>query len=435
MTAIATLRGRRLVAEVKARAEAYASVDVDVASTQLALLNRQWNLTITEVPFYRDLVAQGRLPDRFQSIAQYREVVPLTTRERVQQDGDRMSSSRAPADMYRVTGGTTAEPVQLPTWQAEHVHARSDMWLGRSWFGVEPSSRLFLLWGHSHQLGTGLSGAVQRVKRQIADRVLGYCRVSAYDLSPEALRRAADRLVDFRPDWMLGYSVALDMFARVNAERADLLRSAGLRLVVATSESFPDGGSEERLRSLLGCPVAMEYGAVETGVIAHTHPEGGYRVFWRTHLVELLEDDSIAVTSLHPRCFPLVRYHLSDEVVTDPSERSAPHGLTRLRDVRGRCNDYVELPGGERAHSELFAHVLRDIDGVLAYQVAARPGRCPEIHYMAADELGEQTRRRILERLVKTHAVLSGTDFRRVASLTRTVAGKTPLVLHPEKRP
>jgi hypothetical protein len=56
-------------------------------------------------------------------------------------------------------------------------------------------------------------------------------------------------------------------------------RGLGLRPVVGTAESFLAPESADLIEGLFGCPVGMEYRAVETGVLAHTHPDGGFRFF------------------------------------------------------------------------------------------------------------------------------------------------------------
>ena len=80
--------------------------------------------------------------------------------------------------------------------------------------------------GHRHLFGSGLAGHLLRAKRHLYDQLVGYRRFSAYDLQPAALSRAADRLLAFRPDEVIGYSVALTC-SLSNADRRLNWRSAG----------------------------------------------------------------------------------------------------------------------------------------------------------------------------------------------------------------
>ena len=73
--------------------------------------------------------------------------------------------------------------------------------------------------GLTTPLGTGVAGAMRARLRELTDWMLGYERVSAYDLRPEMLRRAGDRLLRHRPDYVIGYAVALDLLAQANADQ------------------------------------------------------------------------------------------------------------------------------------------------------------------------------------------------------------------------
>jgi phenylacetate-coenzyme A ligase PaaK-like adenylate-forming protein len=430
MTCVGRLRERSLWPGIEAAAAFYAEHDDPARrrAWQLEALNREWSRITAEIPYYRELVAEG-VPRRFESLEAFVEAVPATTRERVHREGARMASSAPAPDFQRMTGGSTAEPVQLPAWNREQEEAQPETWLGRTWYGVRPSSRLFMLWGHAHLLGTGRRGWINARRREVSDWLLGYRRFSAYDLSDAKLREAARALAAFRPDWMLGYSVALDRFARANADAGDALRATGLEMVVGTAESFPAEDSAARLEALFAAPVAMEYGCVEAGLLAHTHPDGGYRVFWGGHLLEVEPGTpgrgAVRVTSLRPRCFPLVRYELGDDLEFAPGADTAP-GFDRFERVAGRCNDFVVLGDGAVIHSEVFSHAVRPSAGVDGYQVVQRDGMLCLRLVATLDAAGEAA---IQQRLARIHPELGAMRIERVDRLEQTVAGKTRMIV------
>jgi phenylacetate-CoA ligase len=308
------------------------------------------------------------------------------------------------------------------------------MWLGRSWYGVSPASRLFLLWGHSHLLGAGIKGWLNARKRMVLDRMLGYFRFSAYDLRPEVLGRAALKLIRFKPDYLIGYSIALDLFASANTSLREELRALGMKMAVGAAEGFPSSESEARLGDLFGCPIAMEYGAVETGLMAHTHPSGGYRVYWRTYFMEAerrcpeSHNMTVRITNLYPRCTPLVRYEIGDEIETWEHKEERILGLESFKRVVGRCNDYVLLEDGARIHSEAFTHAVRACPVIGSYQVV-QSGTHLCIRYTSDVPLNGSHISQIRERLGKIHLALGRMEFERVDRLMQTVAGKTRMVI------
>lgn len=433
---VATFRNHQLSRGIRSRLADYSIPDErQNRSHQLELWNREWQRLVNNVPHYRDLFLSKSMPSRFSCWEEFIDTVPPTSRTIVKNHAKTMISNEHPPESMRITGGSTAEPIQIPAWNSETAFTRYDMWLGRSWYGITPASRLFLLWGHSHLLGSGRKGRINAFRREIYDSLLGYYRCSAYDLQPTALRKAGEELVKFRPEYILGYSVALDNFARVNRDLTDMFRDIGVRAVIATAESFPADDSISSLQHLFGCPVAMEYGAVETRLIAHSVPEGGYQVFWCSYFVEaermnILNSRSykVRVTSLYPRCFPLVRYEIGDEIelLTSATDHSFP--VMRFHKVFGRCNDYIELEDGSVIHSEAFSHAVRWCPNITGYQVVQnREG--VRIDYTANSEMPAQTLSEIRRKLSIIHPLLRCIGLKRVERLEQTIAGKTLMVL------
>jgi phenylacetate-CoA ligase len=268
----------------------------------------------------------------------------------------------------------------------------------------------------------------------VKDYVLGYYRFSAYDLSEAAMRCAGDELLKFRPDYVIGYAVALDALERANANRAERFNDLGIKLIIGAAERFPRDDSRSRMAKTFGCPVAMEYGSVETSLIAHEHPSGGYNVFWANYFIEaqpLSSNSSLAkilVTSLFPRCFPLVRYDVGDEIVLDAPAKLPLNSLRRFANVRGRCNDRVTLTDGTVVHSEAFTHAIRECADVTGYQIVVTDGR-PTIYFTSLAP-GKVNVADIRRRLSIVHHELAQLDVVHVPRLKQTMAGKTPMIVH-----
>ena len=426
------IRDRFLRRSIQERAELYADPpDAGaIAARQLGLWNREWARILREVPFYAALKTKNNLPDSFTSWDQFLSSVPVTTRPQVQGASNGRSSTVAPPNHWRITGGSTAQPVQLAAWNSEFDHTRPDTWLGRYWYGVLPADRQFTIWGHSHLLGTGLRGFLNARKRELFDLLLHYRRFSAYDLGFENMRRAAESLLQFSPRYLVGYSVALDAFARANRDLAAPMRALGLKVVIGAAERFPFDDSEQLLGNLFGCQIAMEYGSVETGLIAHTVPDGRYQTFWNTYFVEAQPAGpgsaaTIRVTSLYPRCFPLVRYELGDEIELEDSRL---HPVLRFRRVIGRCNDYLLLPTGEHIHSEAITHAVRSSGGVTGYQVIQQPSHI-RLCLTAPGQLPAECIAEIQRRLKVVHPLLAEVTIQQCGHLKHTIVGKHPMVI------
>lgn len=395
---------------------------------QLDKFNDQWQFIYRNVPYFQRSEIGKYLPQCFSSWDEFKESMPVMDRKTLQNRCQALTNRMRPPDFWSATGGSTAEPVQIPTWKSERGFTAMDLWYGRSWFGVAPSDKLFLIWGHSHLLGSGARGWVNGIERRLKDALLGYYRYSAYDLSERGLREAAKALLEFQPAYVLGYAVALDRFARVNQDYTESFYKVGLKVAIATAESFPRPDSAGLIAQVLGCPVVMEYGAVETGPIAHQTLAGKYQVFWRHHFLEGHESEylpgayEILVTSLYPRCLPLIRYRVGDLISADSSDGDFGQGFEA---VTGRCNDLMVLRSGAVVHSEAFSHAVREISSILCFQVTESVNRDITLQYVAAEPLKQDEVVGIRDRLKKIHSELAGIRIARVESLEQTIAGKS----------
>lgn len=395
---------------------------------QLHQFNEQWQSIRRTVPYFEHLEKERHLPERFSSWQELKELMPILDRKTVQNRREALTSQVRGPDSWRTTGGSTAEPLQIPAWDSEREFNAKDLWYGRSWFGVVPSDKLFLIWGHSHLLGAGVRGWINGSKRRLGDALFGYYRYSAYDLSQGGLRKAAESLVRFQPAYVLGYAAALDRFARVNEDQKEAFHRLRLKVAIATAECFPRPDSAALVADVLGCPVVMEYGAVETGPIAHQHPDGQYRVFWRHYFLEGRVSEhfpgayEVLVTSLYPRCLPLIRYELGDLIYAGAKDGNF---VREFLAVTGRCNDLVALPDGSVVHSEAFSHVVKDLSSILDFQVIQSAGGEIALNYVGQRSLAVQELEEIRRRLYKINPELARIRILKVESLGQTIAGKT----------
>jgi phenylacetate-CoA ligase len=241
-------------------------------------------------------------------------------------------------------------------------------------------------------------------------------------------------LLKFRPAWVMGYSVALDQFARSNVDLANELRAINLKAAIATGESFPRSDSVERIAELFGCRVAMEYGAVESGPIAHQRKNGRFQVFWRHWFMEgepsrnVPGTFEIFLTSLYPRKFPLMRYQIGDLISDDPNATNFDQTFSR---VIGRCNDYIELAEGANIHSEAFTHAVKECESVARFQVIQNGSGKIFFRYVATTN-DRSIENEIRRRLSIVHPALSKIEFEKVSSLPLTIAGKTRTIFKEE---
>lgn len=402
----------------------------DAAALQLRLLNQTWCEAADSIPFYQQLAQDIDRPNGFSSLKDYADSLPPAVRSDFQSNQDR-SSTRY--DSVRTTGGSTGQPVQFPTWKAEYEHAREVVRVGRHWNDLNAWDSCTLIWGHSHLLGHGLRGVLRGAERQIKDTLLGYSRVSAYDLSPTKLASLCSAIAGSRSTYLIGYSCALDRVARHFLETD--ARNLKCKVVIATAEALPFDDSQKVIERAFNAPLAMEYGAVETGAIAYTRPHEGYHVFWWKYLLEAVPaseaKSDILVTALYPRATPLFRYRIGDFISGAIRYSEDQTSVLSFERVLGRSNALVRLPSGRQLHSEVATHIFRGVSQIRHYQLWCYNDRV-EGRYVAARDLSIDETNEIVRLATKIdpeygHCLqLKPTEL---SSLHQSVSGKYPFVV------
>jgi phenylacetate-CoA ligase len=407
----------------------------DIYSRQLINLNEQWRKASREIPYYVKLKKERALPDRFHDLEEYARLVPIMTKNQSRGEELQTSYPSPPPDRYRVSGGSTAEPVRMPAWKAESRRSDLNSWLGRSWSGVGPSDRILFYWGERQRLGQGFRSRIDRRWRWIKDMVQNYRRIPCFDLTDEAVRRAGRALLKQRPDCIIGYAYALDRLARVNGDRAGEFGKLNIKCAFGTSEVFPFGDSAKTIADTFSTTVGMAYGAAEVGILAYTTPEDGFRVFWKDYLLELCDDGlgmhQAIVTSLYHRSTPLFRYALGD--LLEPGQNPTLAGdrsILTFGGVLGRSDKPVLLPGGRKLHVAVVDFTIMDQEKVTGYQFLCRDKEI-ELRIQVTAPLGEKEMSSIRERAGKIDREFASLlKIREVDKLVSTATGKRPVIFY-----
>lgn len=395
------------------------------ASVQLDAMAKSWSDAITDVPYYADLVSSGRAPSSITSWDDVRRI-PILTRQQLQDAPAAFIRRSRPPDGVQKTAGSTGTPIHVGMDQAERDLMRTVKLAAWEELGYTPDDRLFIMWGHVHLLGSGLSRAVNQAKRSVADAMLGYRRVNAYRLNPELCTTFAEELIAHRPVGFISYASALDLFARYTQQYRSRFRALGLKFVMATTEPPPRPDTLTLLGDLFGCPVVQEYGGGEFGQVAFQKDDGPFEVYDDLNYVECEGpgDDGLyplLITSLYRRYVPLIRYRVGDAVTQPVPEASG--NIARFATIAGRMNDVISLPGGDAIHSLSIFHAVHDEASVFNVQMVLRDSGI-ELLLVAPHADREAVVTRLRPRLERIHPALARVEVRFVDDVQTSRAGK-----------
>lgn len=399
---------------------------------QCTRFNALWRDAWSHVPFYAEWKRAHGLPDEAGSLSEVNGW-PILEKKHLQSGIEGFIRVGRPPDKLIKTGGSTGEPLCLPSWNDDGT-VSSSQWLGRIPYGFWPGMRTYLLWGHEHLYGKGLRRRRAAVVRLLKDELSSMRRVSAYDLSVPAMSKAFEIYRSQRPECVIGFSAAAVAFCRINAALGRRIPTPP-KLVVCTAGPL-SAGEKNEVESFFESTVCMEYGSAEAAVMAYTAPGStDYRVFWDTHLVQVKQDDNGSlrniVTCLSPAYAPLIRYDIGDYVTVDAPNEASQLVLTA---IAGRPSEIIQLPNGVAFFGALIGDCVKQVPGVVGSQTLVR-GPALDILVTASRQLTANDFALVRARLNDVVPELRQTDvtIRQVDCLRMTSGGKTPLVLREAK--
>jgi phenylacetate-CoA ligase len=404
-----------------------ASSRADWSQLQLEAVRLRWLDAASDIPYYSDLVTTGNAPAEIRSWADFQSI-PVLTRQVIQDRPRDFLRRSAPPKGFVTTAGSTGTPLRFGMNQECRDLMRIVKLTAWMDFGYTPASRLFLIWGHAHLLGTGWKGRLNHLKRKAADAILGYQRVDAYRLNRASCLEYAERLVRFRPLGLIGYASALDLFARYTSEYRERFRALKLKFVLATAEPMPHPETESLLEDLFGCPVVQEYGGAEFGQVAFKKGTAPFEVYHdlvylecEAPLPDSLDTHPMLVTTLYPRYLPLFRYRVGDALL---GPERLPHGhVQSFAGISGRINDEIKFEDGNSIHSVAIFHCIHQEPTVINIQMLLKDEGI-EIRLINTTHEDAALESRIRKRLAQVHPLLGKARITFAEDLITNRAGK-----------
>lgn len=404
----------------------------EIEKFQLSRFNIIWGLASRDVPFYRKWKDVNNLPDSISSLDELKGWPILRKSDLRNCSEFRRKDVPCPTGEI-ATGGSTGEPVRLPSW--EDPTSGASQIIGRRLYGIEPGDRTFLLWGHEHLYGTGFKRKINALNRRFKDWLANWKRVSAYDLSAQAMHVAYEEFERLRPEFVIGFSPAVLAFVRHNIAHAGNVDS--VKAILCTAGPLaPD--EKDEIEAFFGGVVCMEYGSVECGVMAYTRPsDGWYNVFWNTHLLQAQRQPDGEYKNLVTRltdCYvPLIRYDIGDYLDLDPAaEMENVRSVLEIRSVKGRPSEMINFTCGVSFFGALIGDCVKQVPEVVGSQIAVDENADKlEIRVTATRPLGEDKLALVKNRFELTVADAQKVDVSvvQVEKLYTTVGGKVPRVI------
>jgi phenylacetate-CoA ligase len=363
---------------------------------QFERLRRHLDWAYREVPYYRRLLDDHGLPPRrIQSFEDFARIPHLTKEILRERLADLQPRTPLRGVQRLSTGGSTGAPVTVLVDRERSAFTDAARLRAHRWFGADMGAREIVLWGSPIELGR------QDRLRSARDWLLNSRLLSAFDLGEPALARYAAVVRAYRPQKLYGYASALALLAGYLDRTGGTPVRDAPRAVFTTAEPLYDF-QRAAIAAAFHCPVAVEYGCRDGGLVALECPAGGLHIAVEGMHVEALPaapgeaDGELVLTNLESYALPIIRYRSGDLGALDPAPCACGRGLPRLARVEGRRTDFLVTPSGKLMHALAVIYVLREIPGLREFQVIQEALDHVRVRVVPAGELSVDARAAII---------------------------------------
>lgn len=340
----------------------------EIRDYQLLRFNELWQFACLHTPYYQDLKAQLNLPLSFHSLAEISQTVPILEKSTIQKNPQRLLSEKTGSSgFWTGTSGSTGTPMDCYWRNSAYIESQRDKYYCQQLWGIDVWDKAANLWGYSRFRGVNLDGKIKFLKVRIAEKIRNKMAFPVYQINRARLRDWYGQIEQKQIEFLYALPNLVYLLAKANEDQPP---PQCLRLVMVGGEPlFPD--QKALIEKVLGCPVAIEYGTIEAGLIAASYPDSQLHVCERGILLESLPREDglfeLVVTNLRNSDFPLIRYRIGDLVeapITYP-----PQGTATLGSVLGRVRDVFISDSGTIINGVEFSEFFREFSEIIQYQV------------------------------------------------------------------
>ena len=327
------------------------------------------------VPYYRQRWREaGIAVADIRSLDDYARL-PVLTKSDIRQHFDALQAEGwHDRVLTKATGGSTGDPLRFGYTRESYERRTAVMWRGYGWAGSRMGRRTLFVWGGA----VGTPHRFQQFKDRVYNAAFARRVLNSFGMTEANMAGYADAIDDYRPQVIVGYVGPLVRLAQWLLDTGR--RVAAPRSIIGAAESLHEF-QREIIERAFGCPAYNTYGCREFMLIAsECERREGLHVNADHLVVELqrhpgapaTEPGEVVITDLFNYGMPFVRYLNGDVATASDHVCSCGRGLPLLQRVDGRLLDAIRTPAGHLLPGEFFPHMLKDVPGLVRFQVVQR---------------------------------------------------------------
>lgn len=379
------------------------------------------------VPFYKKLFQQNDLmPDDIQTLDDLK-VLPILTKEMVQDHYAEMLSQAVP-DKHRIiahTSGTTGGGLHFATTQEAIQEQWAIWWRYRRWHGIQPGVWCGYFGGRSVVPLSQAHPPFWRYNLQ-GKQIL----FSAYHMNSDNLVHYVSELRLKRPAWLHGYPSLLSLLSAYLLEN-DIDLGYSVRWVTVGAENLMPH-QIELIKHAFGVRPRQHYGMAEAVANISECEYGALHVDEEFATVEFIPNSDgpgykVVGTNFSNFAMPFLRYDVQD--IATLSSTTCPCGRPGrvVERIDGRQEDYIILENGAKIGR--MDHIFKDMVNIREAQIYQRhPGKVI-IRVVRGEKYTQKDEAGLLLETKKRVGNQTNIHFEYVEKLQRSATGKLRFVV------
>ncbi len=399
-----------------------------IAGLQWQRLKRLLEHCEREVPYYRRRWRElGIVVADIRNMDDYARL-PLLTKADIRLNLDELKAvSWREHLLYKATGGSTGDPLRFGYTRESYERRTAVMWRGYEWAGSRMGRPTLFLWGGA----VGEQTRMQHLKERIYNAAFARRVLNSFHMTEANMSEFADAIDSYRPQVIVGYVGPLVRLAQWLI--ATGRRVARPQSIIGAAEALHEF-QRQLIEQAFGCPAYNTYGCREFMLIAaECDKREGLHVNADHLVVELNRSAAVTsadqagevvITDLYNYGMPFVRYLNGDLATASDHHCSCGRGLPLLQRVDGRMLDAIRTPAGHILPGEFFPHMLKDVPGLVRFQVVQRRLDQLELALVRGPGFDDSSLDYIRHELAKVVGDSLAIHFRFVEDIPLTPSGK-----------
>jgi phenylacetate-CoA ligase len=352
------------------------------------------------VPYYqKQWQALGIKPENIHSADDLAQL-PILTKDLIRENYSDLVARNYKNNIVKTTGGSSGVPLRFQLDLESDERRRSIMWRGYRWAGYEMGQRTLYLWGAD----AGPKSWRSRWKDKLYHRVYNRHILNSFAMTTANMGNYVADFNTYKPEVVVSYVTPLLLLADWISANQQTIFSP--KVILTGAEALRDY-QRERLEHVFGCKVVNTYGCREFMLIGAECAQCGQMHSNDDHLLLETVDaqnqkiygeaGDLLITDLHNYGFPLIRYRNGDRVTLNGKANEKTNEKTQachlpfsvIAEIHGRQLEHIVTLAGNILPGEFFPHLLKDVVGLIKFQVLQKTADCVELHFVRGNNFDQ----------------------------------------------